>query len=206
MKGDKDMSELEQTAVSSQPQSIRERYPFLKHPALLAVLAAIVALISSVVTSIVSSNLEASQFWRDKRLEVYSTYYDKILLADGQAKLIEYLSEDLDRTNYHLEDKGQFSADDYRTISIRFGEVVDDVEEARKAMLLLGGDEVRTVVSEHGQHLESLRAEFASVSVDLRDGKMSEAHWFELDRAVLGYAAPSSYYVLEIMRKELGIK
>lgn len=129
---------------STDAQSARKsRWGFdLTHPVFIAILAAAIGLASGLITSSVASSQQLSQYWRDKRLQVYGDYYRELEATELTEISIAGACDDLEKDGFNPTD-AYYDYDHYLQIHKQMSDVTVRLETAVRPVPLIADQEIR---------------------------------------------------------------
>lgn len=169
-----------------------------------ALVAIVVAVITTIVSSFVTSEFQLSQYWRDKRLQVYSDYYSVVNEARTALLYVESWTWDVEN-NGHLVSQNLGLI---KEAEKRVDDLSPKLQASASSISLIGGNEAREIADQLYVAFLKVRQGFG-VLVFLVEGG-GDVHGppetiAEIRDGLSSFEDAASDGSMEILRIELGV-
>ncbi len=178
---------------------------FTRHPLFISVVAALIGLVVGLITTNLSGGMQLSQYWRDKRLEVYSAYFDAVRETSEARFSISVQNDSIEANGYKLPANTEIDALHQMQLKAVAAETL--LAEKQQPVFLIGGQGVREAAGEYQGAYENVTLAFTALYLDMKDdGRTSEARTVHLRQQIRLAMESSSGGFLNTMREELGVR
>ncbi|WP_157677182.1 hypothetical protein [Auraticoccus monumenti] len=186
-----------------------EKPGFLRHPVTVLIIGAIAGFTSGFATNYLSSSLSSditvSQYWRDKRLAVYSDFYASV--QDAETLHTTIRNRVRFATVYEVD---EIDLKELDTLSIQVGELNDVLEDRASFAALISDESVSRSVNRVTQESHDIETELTQLLLHLHiingEGEnLKENHLNDFEQELSEFN-DSKVEVHRQLREALGIK